>query len=86
MRARACVHKIIIKRFTRFQRRLRQHWNTVLGGRRIQSMPVQKCFDIQTVFDPHLKPFPKHHGKSISALAVRDAENLGRAAVNLNNS
>ena len=49
-------------------------------------MPVQKCFDIQIVFDPHLKPFPKHHGKSISAPAVRDAKNLRRAAVNLNNS
>ena len=40
VRAGARVHKIIVKGSTGFQRRLRQHGNTVLGGRRIQSMPV----------------------------------------------
>ena len=49
-------------------------------------MPVQKCFDIQIVFDPRLKPLPQHQGKPISAPAVRNAKNLRRAAVNLNNS
>ena len=49
-------------------------------------MPVQKRFNIQIVFDPSLEPFPKYHRESMSAFAIRNAENLRRAAVNLNNS
>ena len=58
MGAGARVHKIIVKGLAGFQWRLRQHGNAVLGGRRVQSVPVQKCFNIQIVFDPHLEPFP----------------------------
>ena len=86
MSARTRIHEIIVKGLTGPQRRLRQHGNTILGGRRVQSMPMQKCFISQPVFDPRLKPLPQHQGKPLPAPAVYNIKNLRRAAVNLNNS
>ena len=61
------VHKIIVKGLAGFQWRLRQHGNAVLGGRRVQSVPMQKRFNIQIVFDPRLEPLPQHQRKPVSA-------------------
>ena len=78
------VHKIIVMGLAGFQWCLRQHGNAVLGGGRVQSVPVQKCFNIQFVFDPRLEPLPQHQRKPVSAATVYNAENLRGAAVNLN--